>query len=126
MMDYLVLAGCGLTRSDAAKVLPLVLLVCQRGCKQSTNLLQAAEELQPSKFQFIEWPRVQARHFNQFNPLLCSAILHQTSQQLKNFTKLQCVCISQVQIPNTTNMGLATRCMYAPDILMTRVQILQH
>ena len=41
MMDYLVLAGCGLTRSDAAKVLPPVLLVCQRGCKWSANLLQA-------------------------------------------------------------------------------------
>ena len=40
MMDYPVLAGCGLTRSDAAKVLPLVLLVCQRGCKRSANLLQ--------------------------------------------------------------------------------------
>ena len=39
MMDYLVLAGCGLTRSDAAKVLPPVLLVCQRGCKQSANPL---------------------------------------------------------------------------------------
>ena len=38
-MDYPVLAGCGLTRLDAAKVLPPVLLVCQRGCKQSTNLL---------------------------------------------------------------------------------------
>ena len=38
-MDYLVLAGCGLTRSDAAKVLPLVLLVCQRGCKRSANPL---------------------------------------------------------------------------------------
>ena len=34
MMDYLVLAGCGLTRSDAAKVLPLVLLVCHRRCEQ--------------------------------------------------------------------------------------------
>ena len=40
MMDHPVLAGCGLTRSDAAKVLPLVLLVCQRGCKWSANLLQ--------------------------------------------------------------------------------------
>ena len=40
MMDYPVLAGCGLTRLDAAKVLPPVLLVCQRGCKQSTNPLQ--------------------------------------------------------------------------------------
>ena len=40
-MDYPVLAGCGLTRSDAAKVLPPVLLVCQRGCKQSANPLQA-------------------------------------------------------------------------------------
>ena len=39
-MDYLVLAGCGLTRSDAAKVLPPVLLVCQRGCKHSTDPLQ--------------------------------------------------------------------------------------
>ena len=39
-MDYLVLAGCGLTRSDAAKVLPPVLLVCQRGCKRSANPLQ--------------------------------------------------------------------------------------
>ena len=39
-MDYLILAGCGLTRLDAAKVLPLVLLVCQRGCKWSTNPLQ--------------------------------------------------------------------------------------
>ena len=39
MMDYPVLAGCGLTRSDAAKVLPLVLLVCQRGCKRSANPL---------------------------------------------------------------------------------------
>ena len=38
-MDYPVLAGCGLTRSDAAKVLPLVLLVCQRGCKWSANPL---------------------------------------------------------------------------------------
>ena len=40
MMDYPVLAGCGLTRLDAAKVLPPVLLVCQRGCKQSANPLQ--------------------------------------------------------------------------------------
>ena len=40
MMDYPVLAGCGLTRSDAAKVLPQVLLVCQRGCKWFANLLQ--------------------------------------------------------------------------------------
>ena len=40
MIDYLVLTGCGLTRSDAAKVLPPVLLVCQRGCKWSANLLQ--------------------------------------------------------------------------------------
>ena len=39
-MDYPVLAGCGLTRSDAAKVLPPVLLVCQRGCKRSANPLQ--------------------------------------------------------------------------------------
>ena len=39
-MDYPVLAGCGLTRLVAAKVLPLVFLVCQRGCKWSTNLLQ--------------------------------------------------------------------------------------
>ena len=39
-MDYPVLAGCGLTRSDVAKVLPPVLLVCQRGCKWSANLLQ--------------------------------------------------------------------------------------
>ena len=38
-MDYPVLAGCGLTSLDAAKILPLVLPVCQRGCKQSTNLL---------------------------------------------------------------------------------------
>ena len=38
-MDYPVLAGCGLTRSDAAKVLPPVLLVCQRGCKRSANPL---------------------------------------------------------------------------------------
>ena len=43
MMDYPVLAGCGLTRSDAAKVLPPVLLVCQRGCKQSANPLQVVE-----------------------------------------------------------------------------------
>ena len=40
MMDYLVLTGCGLTRSDAAKVLPPVLLVCQRGCKRSADPLQ--------------------------------------------------------------------------------------
>ena len=40
MMDYPVLAGCRLTRSDAAKVLPPVLLVCQRGCKWSANPLQ--------------------------------------------------------------------------------------
>ena len=39
-MDYPVLAGCGLTRLDAAKVLPPVLLVCQRGCKRSANPLQ--------------------------------------------------------------------------------------
>ena len=37
MMDYPVLAGCGLTRSDAAKVLPLVLLVCQRHLRQGPN-----------------------------------------------------------------------------------------
>ena len=43
-MDYPVLAGCGLTRSDAAKVLPLVLLVCQRGCKRSTNPLQRCDD----------------------------------------------------------------------------------
>ena len=38
-MDYPVLAGWGLTRSDAAKVLPPVLLVCQRGCKRSASPL---------------------------------------------------------------------------------------
>ena len=41
---YLVLPGCGLTRLDAAKVLPLVILVCQRGCKLSANPLQPGEE----------------------------------------------------------------------------------
>ena len=46
-MDYPVLAGCGLTSLDAAKILPLVLLVCQRGCKQSTNLLHKPTGLSP-------------------------------------------------------------------------------
>jgi hypothetical protein len=46
MMDYSVLIGHGLTRLDAAKVLPLVLLVCQRGCKQPAN---------PLKGQGIKW-----------------------------------------------------------------------
>ena len=40
-----VLAGCGLTSLDAAEVLPLVLLVCQRGCKWSTNLLHKGSNL---------------------------------------------------------------------------------
>jgi hypothetical protein len=39
-MDYPGLAGCGLTMLSAAKVLVLVLLVCQEGHKQSANLLQ--------------------------------------------------------------------------------------
>ena len=50
MMDYPVLTGCGLTRLDAAKVLPLVLLVCQRGCKQSANPLQYAGFFAPGEF----------------------------------------------------------------------------
>ena len=49
-MDYPVLTGCGLTRSDAAKVLPLVLLVCQRGCKRSANPLQGCLGSTPSTF----------------------------------------------------------------------------
>lgn len=40
MMDYPVLTGHGLTRLDAAKALLLVLMVCQRGYKQSANPLQ--------------------------------------------------------------------------------------
>ena len=46
MMDYLVFTGCGLIRSDAANILPLVLPVSQRGCKQSANLLHKVNQKQ--------------------------------------------------------------------------------
>ena len=52
-MDYPVLAGCGLTRLDAAKVLPPVLLVCQRGCKRSANPLQEPNLLPPCEQRLV-------------------------------------------------------------------------